>query len=183
MTMYRIDPKRLAILICFGVFVSTIRLSGQPAIPQPNWDGWKFLIGEWVGEGGGDPGQGSGGFTYGFDLEKRILVRKNFADYPATKDRPAFRHDDLMIVWQDPGKAIRAEYFDNEGHVVHYSVEFSKDSNSVVFVSDPSPSAPRFRLTNTKTGPKTIAITFEIALPGKPEEFSPYITASARKKQ
>ena len=34
----------------------------------PNWDAWQFLLGEWVGEGGGAPGQGGGGMTFHFDL-------------------------------------------------------------------------------------------------------------------
>lgn len=183
MNMCRMKPTRLATLIWFGLSISTIRLSSQPSAPQPNWDAWKFLIGEWVGEGGGDPGQGVGGFTFGLDLENRILVRKNFADYPAPKDRPAFKHNDLMIVYQETGKPTRADYFDNEGHIIHYAVEFSKDSNSVIFVSEPSPSAARFRMTNTKAGPEKITITFEIAPSGKPDAFSTYITASARKKR
>ncbi len=110
-------------------------------------------------------------------------MRKNFADYPATKDRPAFRHDDLMIVYQEPGRSTKAMYLDNEGHVIHYTVGFSKDSNSVVFVSAPSSSEPRYRLTNTKAGDDKITIAFEIAPPGKPNAFQQYIKASARKKQ
>jgi hypothetical protein len=183
MKMRRMKLARLAILICSVLLISTIRLSGQPAIPQPNWDEWKFLIGEWIGEGGGGPGQGTGGFTFSLDLQKRILVRKNYADYPATNDRPAFRHDDLMIVYQETGKPTRADYFDNEGHVIHYTVEFAKDSTAVVFVSDPSTSTPRFRMTNAKVGPDKLTIKFEIAPPGKPEAFSTYITASARRKR
>jgi hypothetical protein len=147
-----------------------------------NWNAFKFLMGEWVGEDTGAPGEGTGGFTFSFDLQNTVLVRKNFVTYPATKDRPAFRHDDLMIVFQENGKT-RATYFDNEQHVINYSVTISSDSNSVVFVSDAVPSTPRFRLTNAKSGTDKIAITFEIAPPGKPESFSRYIEASARRKK
>jgi len=146
-----------------------------------NWDAFKFLMGEWVGEGTGAPGEGTGGFTFTFDLQNTILVRKNYANYPATKDRPAFRHDDLMIVSQEMGKT-KAVYFDNEQHVINYSVTVSGDSNSVVFVSDATPSAPRFRLTNTKAGTDKITILFEMAPPGKPESFARYIEATARRK-
>jgi hypothetical protein len=183
MKSYRRRIVRIAIAVLCGVTLSTVHSLGQPAAPQPNWNAWQFFIGEWVGEGGGDPGQGTGGFTFVLDLQKRILARKNYADYPATKDRPAFRHDDLMIVYQETGTSTRADYFDNEGHVIHYAVSFSKDSSSIIYVSEPSSSAPRFRMTNTKAGPDKITITFEIAPPGKPEAFSPYITASARRKR
>ncbi len=162
--------------------VGSTRLSAQQAAPPADWSAWKFLIGEWVGEGTGSPGEGTGGFSFSPDLGKRILIRKNFAEYPATKDRPAFRHDDLMIVYQEQGKPTRAEYFDNEGHVIHYTVSFSADSTAVVFVTEPSLSEPRYRLTNTKEGNDKLIIAFEIAPPGKPDAFRQYIKASARRK-
>lgn len=156
-------------------------LFAQQSLSALNWNAFKFLLGEWVGEGTGSPGEGTGGFTFSLDLQNTVLVRKNYANYPATKDRPAFRHDDLMIVYQEGGKT-RATYFDNEQHVINYSVTVSSDSNSIVFVSDMVSSAPRFRLTNSKAGKGKIAITFEIAPPGKPDSFSRYIEATARRK-
>jgi hypothetical protein len=173
--------KIFSTVILCAAFGAT-SLFSQPAVPQANWDGWKFLMGEWVGEGSGSPGQGEGGFTFSLDLQKRILERHNYALYPATKDRPAFRHDDLMVVYQGTGKSTQAIYFDNEGHVIRYMVEFAKDSSSVVFVSAPSTSEPRYRLTNSKDGDGKIGITFEVAPPGKPEAFQQYIKATARRK-
>ncbi len=168
--------------LLFAVIFSISAAYSQPAIPPAEWSAWKFLLGEWIGEGTGSPGEGTGGFTFALDLGKRVLVRKNFAEYPATKDRPAFRHDDLMIVYQEPGQPTRAEYFDNEGHVIRYTVSFSADSNSVVFLSEASATEPRYRLTNTKDGPDKLVISFEFAPPGKPDAFRQYIRASARKK-
>jgi hypothetical protein len=177
--------RRGAIRIVFIVLLvclSTGLLSAQPAPQAPNWNAFKFLIGDWVGEGTGAPGEGSGGFSFSYDLQNTVLVRKNFANYPATKDRPAFTHDDLMIVYQEGGKT-KAIYFDNEQHVIDYSVSVSSDSNSIVFVSDAMASAPRFRLTNAKAGTDKITITFEIAPPGKPDSFAKYIEAVARRKK
>jgi hypothetical protein len=155
-------------------------LAQQPP-PRINWDAFRFLVGEWIGEGTGAPGEVTGGFTFSFDIQNTVLVRKNYADYPATKDRPAFRHDDLMVVYQELGKT-RAVYFDNEQHVINYSVTVSADSNSVIFLSDVIPSAPHFRLTNAKAGADKITIAFEMAPPGKPESFARYIAATARRK-
>lgn len=90
----------IVILVC----ISTGPLSAQQPPPPINWNAFKFLIGEWVGEGTGAPGEGTGGFSFSYDLQNTVLVRKNFANYPATKDRPAFTHDDLMIVYQEAGK-------------------------------------------------------------------------------
>ncbi len=153
-------------------------LTAQQTITTPNWDAWQFLIGTWIGVGSGDPGNGTGGFTFYLDLQNTILIRKNYAKYPATKDRPAFTHNDTMTVYQD-GKTTRANYFDNEGHIINYTVKFSPDSNAVIFLSDSSPASPRFRLTYTKAGINSVNITFDIAQPGKPEEFSKYIEAKA----
>jgi hypothetical protein len=50
-----------------------------------------------------------------------------------------------------------------------------------VFLSDEQPSAPRYRLTYAKSG-DAVKIKFEIAPPGKPDQFAKYIEASAKKK-
>ncbi len=86
-----------------------------------------------VGEGGADPGQGVGGFTFSLDLQNTVVVRKNYADYPATKDRPAFSHNDLMVIYGE-GEKMRAIYFDNEQHVINYTVTIPEDSNSGVTI-------------------------------------------------
>jgi hypothetical protein len=156
-------------------------LSAQQPKNNPNWDSYHFLIGEWVGEGGGNPGQGAGGFSFSFDLQNRIVVRKSFADYPAIKGHPTFRHNDLMVMSQE-NNSTRAIYWDNEGHVINYTVEFSKDTNSVIFLSELIPSSPRFRLTYTKAENSTMKILFEIAPTGKPDSFTKYIEATAHRK-
>jgi hypothetical protein len=170
------------LFVVFFIVLSTVVSTAQQPPPSVDWHAFRFLMGEWIGEGTGMPGEGTGGFTFSIDLQNTVLIRKNYANYPATKERPAFRHDDLMIVYQERDK-IRATYYDNEQHVINYSVTFSSDSNSVIFVSDVSPAAPRFRLTNKKAGTDKISILFEIAPPGKPDSFSRYIEATARRKK
>ena len=151
-------------------------LSAAPS-PDP-WAALRYLAGEWKGEGGGAPGQASaGGFTFHFDLQGKVFVRTSFAEYPAAAGRPAFRHDDLMVIYEENGP--RAIYFDNEDHVIRYRVIAATDA--VTFVSDPAPSAPRYRLTYRRTGAATVSIRFEIAPSGKPEAFAPYLDATARR--
>ena len=147
-------------------------LSAQTAKPGDRWAPLAFLIGEWTGEGGGGPGQGSGGFSFLPDQDGTVLVRKNRADYPASKDRPASSHTDLMIVYQEDAK-LRAIYFDSEDHVIHYDVEPSSDRKSVQFLNK------NYRLTYSKTGADTVAIKFEIAPPKRPGAFKTYIEATA----
>jgi hypothetical protein len=61
-------------------------------------------------------------------------------------------------------------------------VTVSAAQKSVVFVSPPSTQGPRFRLTYTLTSDQNVAIKFEMASPGKPDTFSPYIEAIAHRK-
>ena len=147
------------------------------------WGPWRFLLGEWIGGGSGEPGKGAGSFTFSLDLQDQIIVRKSHTEYPASKDRPAFSHDDFMVVYQEPQKPTRAIYFDNEGHVIHYSVEFSADSTSVIFLSDPGPSTPQFRLTYVKREQGSLGITFDVASPDRPQKFSRYIEGIAQRRK
>lgn len=156
--------------------------ASEGLLDKPNWDAWSFLIGDWVGEGGGGPGEGSGGFSFELDLQRQILVRKNYAEYPATQGKPAFRHDDLMVIYQESAKPMRAIYFDSEGNIINYTVQFSDDQSRIIFLSDIVTGAPRFRFAFLKLNPGQVKIQFEIAPPGNPDEFAPYIQASARKK-
>ncbi len=149
-----------------------------------NWDAWRFLVGDWVAEGSGEPGKGSGQLSFAFDLQEKVLVRKNHAEYPATAERPALTHEDLMVIYRDAsGKRLRASYFDNEGHVIHYKPRFSPDGKTLTFLSDPSPSAPRFRLTYTKGEDETLGIKFEMSAPGKEDAFQTYLEGKARRKE
>jgi len=170
-------------LILAVAFLITPPAQAQGA-NSAGWEGWNFLLGQWVGEGSGQPGQGSGGFSFALDLQGKVLVRKNHADYPATKDHPAFSHEDLTVIYHEDGASpARAIYFDNEGHVIHYDASFSKDGTTWVFLSDSVPSAPRYRLTYTKEKNGMLGIKFEIAPSGKPEAFSTYIEARARREK
>ncbi len=146
------------------------------------WASLRFLVGSWTGEGTGTPGEGTGNFSFTWDLDQRILVRRNRADYPPTGDRPAFSHRDLTIVYTEAGsKAVKAIYFDNEGHVINYSVSVLPEGNAIQFVSDSIPSVARYRLTYMKNGGNAVKLRFEIAPPGKPDSFTTYIEASARR--
>ena len=150
-----------------------------PAFAQTAGDSFRpltFLIGDWIGEGGGGPGEGSGSCSFHYDVQRRVVVRKNHAEYPAKGDRAAYSHDDLMIVYEESG-VLRAIYFDSENHVIRYAVEGSGDE--VRFLSEPAANQPRYRLTYRKTSSEATTLQFDIAPPGK--DFQSYIVAKLRR--
>lgn len=146
----------------------------QPS-PAADWSAWQPLVGNWVADPMPDGAVGSFSFTP--DLQKRVLVRKNVADYPKTTRA---HHEDLMVVYQD-GATTRADYWDNEGHVIHYVATVADGGKKYTFVSDASAGRPRFRLTYTMTGAGALALAFDMAMPNAPDAWKPYIQATAHK--
>jgi hypothetical protein len=144
-----------------------------------DWGPLQFLVGHWSGEGNtADQGSGAGAFSFTPDLQGKILLRKNFAEYPAANGKPAYRHDDLMIVYHDgTTHDLRAVYFDSEEHLIHYAIRST--ANGVEFLSEGPQDSLRFRLTYNSAGADRLKLKFEIAPPGK--DFATYIEASAHR--
>ena len=139
----------------------------------------RFLAGEWVGENNGEPGKGTGEFSFHPELDGKAMVRRSFAEFPAQQGRPALRHDDLTLVFVEDGKA-KALYVDNEGHVIHYLLTALQGSEGVVFLSEGT-QGPRMRLTYQKTGTDSLELAFEVALPGK--DFVTHVRSKMRRKK
>ena len=155
----------------------------QESSAKTSLDELQFLIGEWEGVGEGGPGAGKGVFSFAFDLQNKTIVRKNYAEYPSTASRPRVRHDDLMVIYLDrASNQILANYFDSEGQQINYKVTPSSDHEAVTFLSEPSASQPRYRLSYRKLKGGTLRGKFEIAPPGQSEVFKTYLEWSARKK-
>ena len=155
--------------------MAAVSLAG--AQPGDVWAPLKLLVGDWKGEGAGEPGKGEGAFSFRFELGGKVLVRKSYTAFPAQAGRLANRHDDLLVVYAEDG--LRAIYWDSEGHVIRYRVTASGDT--VTFLSDVSPSAPHFRLSYRATGKDTVFVRFEIAPPGKPEAFGTHLEGTSRR--
>jgi len=166
--------RLILIIALFGIFSN--------CIPQQelNWEKWEWLIGEWQGEGSGQPGQGGGTFSFAFDLDKNIIVRKSHSEYPASENRPAVIHDDLMIVYPDfAGNPTKAIYFDNEGHTINYTISYPE--YSIILTSEKVSDIPIFRLTYTLLDDATVNTKFEISQDG--EKFSIYIEGVSSKAE
>lgn len=79
------------------------------------------------------------------------------------------------------GGQLRADYFDSEQHVIRYVVQ-PRSEHEVVFASEAKPSEPRYRLSDTARSDGTLAGQFEVAPPGQPDGFKPYLSWTARKR-
>jgi hypothetical protein len=143
----------------------------EPAALEP----LAFLVGEWRASGEGQPGTGSGKAVFARGLQDRVIVRTSYAEYPGAPGQPASRHDDLMIIFAAPEGGARADYYDNEGHVIRYAVQVPGPGRAV-FLSEPGAGQPRFRLSYALDAAGVLAGEFAIAPPGATDAFKPYLT-------
>jgi hypothetical protein len=164
--------KILIPILLFGI------ASISSAQQKTTCDKWDWLIGDWKGEGAGQPGQGSGTFSFSFDLDKNIIIRKSHSEYPASDSKPKIIHDDLMIVYLDiAGSPNKAIYFDNEGHTISYTITYS--DKSIVLTSDKIPNTPVFRLVYTLLDSETVNTRFEMSQDG--DKYRPYVEGKSKK--
>jgi hypothetical protein len=144
------------------------------------WEKWQYILGEWKGEGSGQPGTGAGTFTLKTKLGGCILERKGKTEIAATASKPAFVHEDVMIIYKNrDGNPVKSIYFDNESHVINYDIAYS--DNKIIMTSEANPAMPRFRLIYEKLEDKVMNIRFEMAMPGAPEDFKMYLEGKNRK--
>jgi hypothetical protein len=136
----------------------------------------QFLLGEW--EGLGEQGAATGGSAFTPAVQNRVIVRTNYSNTPASASSPASRHDDLMTIYVE-GDVVKADYFDNEGHVIRYLVQSTP--GEAVFLSEVRPGEPRYRLTYTRVSATTIKGRLHVAPPGRPDQFAAYLSWNARK--
>lgn len=171
------------ILIGISLCISGYCKAQQPIPDNSSLKRYAFLIGDWVGEGNGQPGQGTGYFSIKPDLEGKVLVRKNHSEYPATQQKAASTHDDLMIIYADkPGDISQAIYMDTEDHTIHYAVSFSTDQKTIIFTSPVTAGMPGFRLSYTQINPSSLILKFEIAPPDKPDAFNTYLEGKVHRR-
>jgi hypothetical protein len=175
------DMKWRLILVAVTL-IPLCSLRAQQPEPTNAWKDFDFLFGDWTWVGGGRPGQGKGVSTFRPELDGTVLVRKTHLDYPATKERAAFAHDDLLYVYHDPlDNSLHAIFFDGEGHVIRYAATVTAGGSSIEFVSDAAPGGTRCRMTYARAGADVVTEKFEIAPPGKRNEFATYVEFTAQK--
>lgn len=143
-----------------------------------SWSKFQWIIGEWKGEGGGQPGNGGGTFSFKPDLNDKVLVRKSHSEYSTKDNFPVVVHDDLMIMYLDPaGNPLKAIYFDSEGHTINYAITCT--DKTIVLQSEKMPNVPVFRLTYTLLDDGRVNTKFEMSQDG--EKFTTYIEGKSFK--
>jgi hypothetical protein len=171
-------------LFCLALILGcSLQLTAQSASsPAPDpWKALSFLEGTWEAKAQGNGGvAASGRYTFQRELGGRILARHSTSD-PNCKGPASFdcAHGDLLYVFQEaPGEPLKAIYFDNEGHVIHYNVS-TPTPTSVVFLSEPS-QGPQFRLIY-ELKHTVMSGKFQMHMPG-PGEWQSYLEWSGRKQ-
>jgi hypothetical protein len=147
----------LILLVAVTVFLNT-------SFSQQNskLDKWNWLIGEWKDNGSRQPAQASNTFTFTFDLDRKIIVRRTNSSQPDITGKYNFIHQDLMIIYPDQtGKPDKAIYFDNEGHIINYKISF--EGKSIVFNNYNIGNNPAYRMTYTPIDNETISRKFELS--------------------
>jgi hypothetical protein len=168
--------RGVAIAIVGGLLAGSTALAGPPAPLEP----LAFLIGEWEAAGAGQPGSGTGRAVFSRALQDRVILRSSYAEYPGSGAAPGSRHDDLLVVYVAADGAVRADYYDSEGHVIRYRVT-SPAPGQAVFVSEPETGKLRYRLSYELAPRDVLRGEFAIAPPDEPTAFKPYLAWESRR--
>jgi hypothetical protein len=140
--------------------------------PRPPTDPFQpvsFLVGTWEARTVNDPSvTATGAYTFRAELNGHIVVRHSISDAGKCKGPVDFNceHSDMLYIYADaPGQPLRAIYFDNEGHVIHYAVT-APTPTSAEFLSDSQQPGPQFRLIYELKG-AVMHGKFQMRMPGQ----------------
>jgi len=175
----KIIAALLALFVMLDLSFSTIAQADQDG----PWQALNFLEGTWAAnaQGGSAGAQSRGLYAFEYQLKHHVLSRVSKSPVsckgPATFD---CEHSDLLYIYQDAdGQPLKAIYFDNEGHVIHYNVS-TPDATTVIFLSDASGNGPQFRLMYQRKN-LTMFGKFQMRMPGQ-EEWKSYLEWSGARQ-
>jgi hypothetical protein len=172
---------RTHLLLAF-ILSGSIAAAAQAAKPAASpLASLAFLQGTWDAKAQGDTdATATGAYTFQLELNGHILARHGA--YASCKGPQDFdcSHKDLLYVYSDGSpQPLKAIFFDNEGHVIHYTVT-TPDPTTAVFLSDSSAPGPQFRLTYSLSG-GVMSGKFQMLMPGQTEWRDYLIWSGARK--
>ena len=166
--------KKLFILL----FIIPTALAAQTTKKDSIWLPLKPFLGQWVGEGGGEPSKGKYERSYQFILGKNFIEIRNKSTYQPTNRYPNGEvHEDLGYFSYDKSlKTFKLRQFHIESFVLEFVLDsISADKKTMVFVTVANENIPkgmRGKETYRLISENEIEETFEVAEPGK--EFELY---------
>jgi len=140
------------------------------------WTQFRFLIGNWSGDGVGPAGKGLGNMTVETDLDNAILRMTNQVEFASQDKKTLYRG--TMVVSSEQ----KALFLDNEGHVLHYTVTATPRTITFVSVREPVPVLPRFRFIYNDLGGGKVRCSFDVAPPDTPNKFTIHVTGIVTKR-
>ncbi len=169
-----------AVIVMVMFSAIPVQVQAQAAGQSDPWQPLRFLIGTWEAKttGGSAGAQSLGVYSFTPELKDKILARHSGGVSCKAPSDFNCDHGDLLYLYPE-GQAIKAIYFDNEGHVIHYSVT-APTAGSVVFLSDPAAPGPQFRLVYERKD-QTLSGKFQMKMPGQ-TDYKSYLEWSGNKK-
>jgi len=155
---------------------------GQTPGKADPWAGVRFLIGSWEAKttGGMAKAQASGSYDFRMELNGHVMARHSRSGACSAPNDFNCQHSDLLYIYPTgDGGSIKAIYFDNEGHVIHYDVSTPR-LGKAVFLSDTAQPGPQFRLSYELLD-GVMSGKFELKIQGQ-AEFSSYLEWSGRRQ-
>ncbi len=149
------------------------------------WAPVHAFLGEWRGEGGGEPGTGTYERSYALTLNGNFIEIRNKSTYlPTDKNPKGEVHEDIGYIFYDKGrKTFLLRQYHIEGFVNEYALEsISPDKKTLVFVTESIVNIPkgwRARETYRLLDDGKLEETFDLAPPDKP--YAPYSRVMLRK--
>lgn len=147
--------------------------SAQNPVKVDPWIPFKSFIGEWTGQGGGEPGKGNYERSYQFIMNGRFIEVHNKSTYPPSASNAKGEvHEDLGYISYDRSlKKFRLRQFHIEGFVNQYLLDsISPDQKTIVFVTESIENIPagwKAKETYRVLSENELEETFELAEPGK----------------
>jgi hypothetical protein len=148
------------------------------ASAQDAFSALQFLVGKWEAEP-------QGGVTarteFAQEIQGKAIVRRNHAEYPPAAGKPAYTHDDLLVIYREVKPvATKAAYFDSAGYYARYTVT-SPAPGQATFVSDPIPGFPRYRVSYALLPDGRLSTTIEVSPAGKASAWGPFLQWTSKK--
>ena len=166
--------KKLVFVLCLIPALVCSQTSKKDSI----WLPLKPFLGQWSGEGGGEPGQGKYERSYHFILNKNFIEIKNKSTYvPTAKNLSGEVHEDLGYFSYDKGlRKFKLRQFHIESFVNEYVLDsISEDKKTLIFIAvalENIPKGWKARETYQFINDNELQETFEIAEAAK--EFKIY---------